>query len=539
MIVGKRDSMKDLAYSYGPLALVAVVFLIMTTVVSPLDREEQRLTSTTTTTDGTTIASGPGSSRTIAGSGSSTGRIVPGVGFVPAGGEVCTDRTKQVPGDSYSPPCYVMAGSNGGATSLGVTPTEITVAVREVEDFNLPELFAELSNQEIRESDESIRNTIVALADYFNTRFQFWGRKIKIKFYKGQGAAFSEFLGGGKEKALADAAKAAKEVKAFADISGITIPYADALAQQKVVNIGSPYPSRRWYERRRPFSWSIFTDGTAVVEAAANWTIKRLRNKPVCCAGDPYNGRPRKYAAVAPENAEYQESVNALLERMDKAGIKVDLNVKYKIDVNSMPNQASNIVAQLKDAGITSILCGCDPIMLAVGLAPKSNEQNYNPEWLTAGLAFVDQDIVSQLIDGRQWKHAFGIAYNARNERLGASYAYNAYKSVQPNDEPAFGVEIYYAQLYVLAIGLHMAGPNLTPESFEAGMFNYPGGTGPLGSWAFDPGDWTTTDDFREVWWDPERTSPQNGEAGTWVELNGGKRYFPDQLYEGDAPYFK
>ncbi len=538
MIVGARDTVKDLAYSYGPLALVAVIFLIMTTVVSPIDREEQRLTSTTTTEEGTTIASGPGSTRTTAGT-SSAGRNVAGFGFVPAGGDPCTDRTKQVPGDSYSPPCYVMVGNNGGATSLGVTPTEITVSVREVEDFNLPELFAELSNQEIRETNESIRNTISTLADYFNKRFQFWGRKIKIKFYKGQGAAFSEFLGGGKEKALADGAKAAKEVKAFADVSGITIPYADALAQQKVVNIGAPYPSRRWFERRRPYSWSTFTDGTAVVEAAANWTTKRLRNKPVCCAGDEYNGRPRKYAALAPENAEYQESVNALLERMNKAGMKVDLNVKYKIDVNSMPNQASNIVAQLKDAGITSILCGCDPIMLAVGLSPKSNEQNYFPEWLTAGLAFVDQDIVAQLIDGRQWKHAFGIAYNAQNERLGASYAYNAYKAVQPNDEPAFGVEIYYAQLYVLAIGLHMAGPNLTPESFEAGMFNYPGGTGPLGSWAFDPGDWTTTDDFREVWWDPERTSPQNGQPGAWVELNGGKRYFPDQLYEGDAPYFK
>ena len=66
VIFGTRDTVKDLAYSYGPLALVAVVFLIMTTVVSPLDREEQRLTSTTTTEEGTTIASGPGGTRTTA-----------------------------------------------------------------------------------------------------------------------------------------------------------------------------------------------------------------------------------------------------------------------------------------------------------------------------------------------------------------------------------------------------------------------------------------------------------------------------------------
>ena len=29
--------------------------------------------------------------------------------------------------------------------------------------------------------------------------------------------------------------------------------------------------------------------------------------------------------------------------------------MKYKLDIDSMPNQASNIIAQLKDAGITTV----------------------------------------------------------------------------------------------------------------------------------------------------------------------------------------
>src|SRR3712207_8357685 len=53
-------------------------------------------------------------------------------------------------------------------------------------------------------------------------------------------------------------------------------------------------------------------------------------------------------------------------------------------------------------------------------------------------------------------------------------------------DEPAFAVEAIYAQMYMLALGIHMAGPNLTPEAYEAGMFNYPGGTGPFGTWGLD-----------------------------------------------------
>jgi hypothetical protein len=63
--------------------------------------------------------------------------------------------------------------------------------------------------------------------------------------------------------------RASKELGAFADISAITDPYADALRQQHVVNIGSPYPSREWFETRRPYSWSLFPDGTNVVESSS------------------------------------------------------------------------------------------------------------------------------------------------------------------------------------------------------------------------------------------------------------------------------
>jgi hypothetical protein len=255
--------------------------------------------------------------------------------------------------------------------------------------------------------------------------------------------------------------------------------------------------------------------------------------------GASMNGRPRKYAVVAPENAEYQESVNRYIDLLGAAGIEVSLNMKYKLDLDSMPNAASNIIAQLKDAGVTSILCGCDPVMLALGLTPKANEQDYEPEWMTSGLAFVDQDIVAQLIASNQWQHAFGIAYNAESERLGGSYPYAAYKSVRPGDEPAFGVEEIYYQMYLLAIGVQMAGPDLNPETFRAGMYAYPGGTGPRGSWGFGPGDHTPTDDYREIWWDPNRISGQNNQRGAWVQLGNGARYTPETAPSGPPSYFR
>ena len=45
-------------------------------------------------------------------------------------------------------------------------------------------------------------------------------------------------------------------------------------------------------------------------------------------------------------------------------------------------------------------------------------------------------------------------------------------------------------------------------------MFAYPGGSGPRGLWGFGEGDYTPTDDFREIWWDPNRISPPEQQAG-------------------------
>jgi hypothetical protein len=531
--------------SYGPILVVAVAFVVMATTVSTIDRQRVEyagavtvpsLPSTTPGEAGTTGGTG-GTGGTTGGTGTTGGggqQSIGGVQPCPGG------RTKQVPGDPYSPPCYAFSGGNGGATSKGVSGNEILVAVRQLEGPSAAEIFASISGQQVNDSPESAANTIQALADYFSSRFQLYGRKIKIVFFKGDGSGADELLGGGKEKALSDATKSAKEIGAFADLSGITIPYADALARQGVVNFGSPYPSAQWFTARRPYSWSLFPDGTnASKSSAASVLVRAPAGSNAQYGGASVNGRPRVYAIVAPENAEYQESVNGAIDALRKGGINPVLNLKYKLDISSMPNQASNIIAQLKDAGVTSVLCACDPVMLALGMTPKANEQNYEPEWLTSGLAFVDQDIVAQLIDTRQWQHAFGIAYNAESEPQGRSFPYAAYKQIRPNDEPAFGVEEIYYQMYLLAIGLQMAGPNLTPASFEAGMFAYPGGVGPRGSWHFGPNDYTPTDDFREIWWDPNRISGQNNKAGAWVQLNGGRRFTYANPPSGPAGYFK
>ncbi len=97
-----------------------------------------------------------------------------------------------------------------------------------------------------------MKRTVQTMADYFNKRFQFYGRKIEIVFYEGQGSNTNELLGKGRDKAEADAIKVAEEIGAFADLSATSEPYAGALAKRGVIGFGTPYLSRAWHEQRGP-----------------------------------------------------------------------------------------------------------------------------------------------------------------------------------------------------------------------------------------------------------------------------------------------
>src|SRR3546814_20136055 len=76
-------------------------------------------------------------------------------------------------------------------------------------------------------------------------------------------------------------------------------------------------------------------------------------------------------------------------------------------------------------------------------------------------------------------------------------------------------------------------------STFQAGMYAYPGGVGPRGTWGFGPGDHTPTDDYREIWWDPDRISPQNNKPGAWVQMNGGARWTPGRPPTAPATFFQ
>ncbi len=444
----------------------------------------------------------------------------------------------QVPGDPYSPPCIQFAGSNGGATSRGVTGDKITLAVR-IDGFDSGLVDAVTKSLGAAgkipsESRDKVDRTIRGLVDYFNKRFQFYGRQLNLVIYDGKGDPLSEIIGQGQEGAKADALKVAKEYKAFADISAVTAPYAANLASAGVINIGAPYVPREWLASRRPYSWTPLTDCSTVVESAASYYAIKMAKQPAKNAAGALKDKPRRLAVIAPDNAEYQSCVNAGVNLLNKMGAGGDVAARHKYTISTNPGSwVNSILPKLRNDGITTVMCGCDPVFLNF-LTTAMNGQKYYPEMVVAGVALVDTDLVGQLMQQNVWANAFGISYAGPTQPINASIAYKAYKSVRP-DEPSIMADIIYNQLYMLAIGIQMAGPNLTPASFEKGMFDYPRRSGPYGTWGFGPNDYSTSDDAREVFWNPQAGSRQNNSPGAYQDPNGGKR-FPIGKWPGGQP---
>lgn len=453
----------------------------------------------------------------------------------PANVAGCADRPLQIPGDPYSPPCMTFSGGNGGATSPGVTPETVRVAVR-IGSFSngMLDALSKVAKAQIPdESPEVIARTIEGLTEYFNRTYQMYGRKLEIVIYNGKGDVLKEATGGGQEGAEADALKVSKEIQAFADISAVSPIYADALARRGVINIGAPFMSREWLSQRRPFTWSQFTDCSTIVESVGSYYAIKMANKNADNAGGSLKGQPRKVGIIAPENSWYQECVGAGIRILNSAGVQPVLNEKYRLEVNQMSIQAGEKLAKLKNAGVTTVICGCDPLFMTF-LTAKAKEQNYAPEWVVTGVALIDNDLIGSIMEPSQWSRAFGVSFAGPTQPAGRSLGYRAYKAVR-KDEPSVAVDLIYNQLQLLAIGVQMAGPNLNPATFEQGMFRYPTRTGPSGSWGFKPGDYSTSDDAREVIWNPRAASVQTRNPGTYVDPNGGAR-FPIGKWPAGAP---
>jgi hypothetical protein len=451
-----------------------------------------------------------------------------------------------VPGDPYSPPCVTFSGSNGGATSHGVTGNSIIVSYRNTADNvasvtgAIQQIAGKYNSATFNASPADVQRTLNDLVAYFNAHFQFYGRKIVLKQFNGVGQLTEELTDAGQANAGADAITAAQTVGAFADISGLSQPYDEALSGQKVVNIGAPYMSHQWFQAHAPYAWSYFPNCSDLAVEGASISVKELLPGSVSFAGEGVSaGAPRRYAVLAPDNPVYQQCASQVSSAMAKAGHPVVANLSYTLDLSQLSQEAGSLEQRIVNDRITTVLCGCDPITL-IYLTGDLDNAHYQPEWFNIGAAFTDVDLVAQLFDQGAWAHAAGVTNNGVVPPYGSSLAYFAAKSADPSNPPAdYIVDVLYEDLYILALGIQLAGPDLTPANFQKGLFGYGGGSGEYGTWSFNnqgTQQWTTQHHFRFEWWDPTAVSATDGQKGAWQV--GPTQYGLDNIPSGPPPVF-
>jgi hypothetical protein len=109
---------------------------------------------------------------------------------------------------------------------------------------------------------------------------------------------------------------------------------------------------------------------------------------------------------------------------------------------------------------------------------------------------------------------------------------------------------VLYPGPQTLFTGIHLAGPNLSPQTWQQGLFSYPpSGEGRVtsttvsfgnhGKWPFT--DYTAFDDVTEIWWDPSAAGEDevgNRGAGMYQYVDGGKRYLPGSMPTSEPKVF-
>jgi hypothetical protein len=439
-------------------------------------------------------------------------------------GARCTPGVRQVPWTKYAPNCApAFSGSNGGATAPGVTADTITLSYRR-SSTGEQSAIAAIAGDATPDDTTYLQDMSTYLA-LFNQQYELYGRKVVLKPFQGQGDYLQEDLGQGQEQAQADAVTA-RDLGAFADVtfpSAGSLFFAQGLAAQKVISWGFPLNPQSWYERYSPYQYNFFLDGSKWASWAANLVCARMAKLPAAFAGDPaMHSKERVFGLAAVEFPTWLQVADEIQQKLEaRCGVKIARRVSYPEDIGKFQQNGSNMAAQFKAAGVTTVICYCDPLM-PIFITQAATRQDYRPEWIFQN----DYDPISQNTDQSQFAHAF--APGPASPPAATSEARRAFKLVRPGSEPA---EIYYVAAYEVFLqlfgALQAAGPNLNPQTFRQGMFSMPPSLagGDYGDWGFGAGAYTPTSAVGVVWWDAKTRGP-NGKAGTWAPCESNA-FFP------------
>jgi hypothetical protein len=429
--------------------------------------------------------------------------------------------------------------SNGGATYQGITATTIKIA--QYVGQNDPLQQALIGGTGATTDPAAYQKTAVGFLNAFASQIEMYGRKLDIVPVKATGTPEDQTA------AIADATKIIQEIKPFAVIGGPSQApvFWQRIAKAHILCIGTcaTADSEAHINADAPYVWPASISPEQSDDLTAELICKQLANKDATYAGDTsMHSKPRVWGYIQAQTTEGQfnaRNARFFAEIKNQCGVTIKAQSTYTFDVSQAQEIARTIVNKMKAAGVTSVIVSTDPLIPA-NFTKEATAQNYFPEWVIGPTVLADTTLFARTFDQQQWSHALGIAIPpARGPRI-ESESYNLYKWYTGEEPPANGQQIPYGDASIFMIGVHLAGPNLTPLTFEQGMFRYYPAPGsalrPYVSWGtslWHRPDYNSVDDVGIVWWDPNATGQDevggNGK-GEYRYIDEGKRFLPGQM---------
>jgi hypothetical protein len=516
---------------WGPIAIVAVVALVVGLVLALGGNGHSNHTQTGSTVNSTAISFQQAQAQHLK------------VTF-PKGCDPSTGKAR-IPLYGVQP-CFANAASNGGATAPGVTGTTIKVVVYMPEP-NDPILAYVEGAIEDKDTNAQTIATYKSYDQLFESYYQTYGRSVDLIPFVGTGTANDDVA------ARADAAQVAS-MHPFAVWGGpaLTTAWADQMAADHIFCISCVGDSSpQWYAQRAPYVFTLTPNGDQSDQILAEYVGKKLVGQPASHAGDPaFTHETRKfgllYIDANSESAAYANEEANLLKTKYGVGLT---EVAYTLDPASLQEQATTDIAKLKAAGVTSVIFSGDPVA-PLTFTAQATAQHYFPEWIIGASALVDTSVFARTYDQRQWAHAFGISFLGARVARETSGAWFLYKWFTGTTPPAVdGYALILPQPEIFYGALQAAGPDLTAQTFQQGMFTLATPPGSITNPAFSYGShglwpypsYNGLDDTTEIWWNPSAQGPDEvGKQGTgmYEYVDGGKRYVygqwttaPDQAF--------
>jgi hypothetical protein len=460
-------------------------------------------------------------------------------------GERCDPATGRVRLPSvYAVPCVpVFAGDNGGATGPGVTGEAVTVVrYLPAEGFSA----STLAPGAVDESAEDQARTLRQFVDIYASRAELYGRRIELADFAASGHA-SDVVAAG-----ADAVDIAESLDPFAVLGGPLLDggvFAEELASRGILclDCAGAVPPDMW-ETLEPYVWGSLPTPDQFLATFGAWSAGLSGDgtggdeaPPAAFAGEGLRDERRRIGVI---HFDQDPPLFAVADEDVPAGI--ELIEGYVFDIATMPQKAVELVARFRTEGITTVVFLGDPIMPG-HLMSAATEQGWFPEWVFTGTFLTDTNFFARGYDQAQMAHAFGVSQLAAPTTRDLQDPVRLYRWYHGGTDTLPPARTQYPLLQFAArfvvSGIHMAGPDLTADTFARGLFRIPpAGGGPTtarlsyGNWGLFPAtDYAGIDDASEIWWDPAAAGPDEfglDGTGLWRRAHDGRRFSG----EDDAP---